>query len=76
MESIRPPPESDVNKGPVTIAAMSVVVGATATVVDLRFPVRIWIIKSLWWKDWTILLAIVRWYLESWSKGKSDSALG
>lgn len=28
--------------------------------VSLRFLVRIYVVKSVWWDDWTILLALVR----------------
>ena len=60
MESVTPPPQGNIDKGPAIIAATCVVVGLTIIVVALRLVIRIWIIKSVWWDDWTILFAIVR----------------
>jgi len=60
MESTGPPPEGDLNSGPAIIAATFVVAGVSTLVVALRLSVRIWITKSTWWDDWTILFATVR----------------
>ena len=59
MDSVAPPPQGDVDKDSVIIAATCVVVGLTAIVVAMRLAVRVWITKSVWWDDWTIILAIV-----------------
>ena len=60
MDSVAPPPQGDIDEGTTIIAATCVVVGVTVIVVALRLAVRGWITKSLWWDDWTILFAIVR----------------
>ena len=56
---MEPPPEGNVNKGPMIIIVTATIVGVTAIVVALRLAVRIWITKAFWWDDWTILFAIV-----------------
>ena len=63
MDSTGPPPQGDVNKGPSIVITTSLIVGLAAVVVALRWSVRIWITKKVWWDDWTILFAIVRPYL-------------
>lgn len=68
MEKEPPPPQGNLEKGPVIIAATSVALGFTSIFVALRLVVRIWITKSLWWDDWTILLAMVSRCLEYESK--------
>ena len=70
MDSTGPPPEGDIDKGPILIIATWVVVGVTAIIVALRWSVRIWITKNVWWDDWTILFAIVRRFFESTMKPK------
>ena len=40
----------------VTIAMLSF----STIFVSLRFLVRIYVVKSAWWDDWTILFALVR----------------
>ena len=60
MNSTGSPPEGDVNKGPAIVIAISVVITVTLIVVALRWSVRLWITKNVWWDDWTILLAMVR----------------
>ena len=40
---------------------MTIAMLSFATIfVSLRFLVRIYIVKSVWWDDWTILFALVR----------------
>ena len=60
MDSVAPPPQGNIDKGVGIIAATCVIVGLTVIVVAMRFAVRVWITKSVWWDDWTILFAIVR----------------
>lgn len=59
MEASGPPPEGDVDKGAALIIGGSVTVAVATLFVALRFCVRIWITKSVWWDDWTILFAII-----------------
>ncbi len=60
MDSTSPPSDGDVNKGPAIVVALIVIITVTPIVVALRWSVRIWITKKVWWDDWTILFAIVR----------------
>lgn len=60
MDVTGPPPWGDVNKGLGVIITTSIIVRLTAVVVALRWSVRLWITKKVWWDDWTILFAIVR----------------
>ena len=65
MDSKGPPPtEGDINSGPAILIATFVVAGLSTIIVALRLSVRVWITKSLWWDDWTILFAVVRLRLE------------
>lgn len=59
MDVTGPPPWGDVNKGLGVIITTSIIVRLTAVVVALRWSVRLWITKKVWWDDWTILFAIL-----------------
>ena len=54
-----PPPDGDVNYGPGNVETIAVLCTISIVVVAMRFATRIWITKSLWWDDWTILLALL-----------------
>ncbi len=54
------PPDGDTNLGPGVVGTVIVLVTLSIIVVALRFVVRIRIVKSVWWDDWTILFALVR----------------
>ena len=58
--SITPPPggnESQIK----ALTAMTIAMLSFSTIfVSLRFLVRIYVVKSVWWDDWTILFALVR----------------
>lgn len=75
MESVAPRPQDNIDKVPAIIAATCVVVGVTVIVVALRLAIRVWITKSVWWDDWTILSAIVRHYSISIAGTVSNSEL-
>lgn len=60
MDSPGPPPEGNVNKGLGLVITTCIIVGLATIVVALRWSVRIWITKKVWWDDWTILFASVR----------------
>ena len=53
------PPDGDVNLGPGNVETIIVLMTVSIIVVALRFATRIWIVKSVWWDDWAILLALV-----------------
>ena len=62
-----PPPDGDYNLGPGIVQTVTVLMILSVIVVALRFAIRIWIVKKVWWDDWTILFALVR--LLSWIEG-------
>ena len=70
MGSTGPPPQGDVDKGLSIVITTCLIVGFAAVVVALRWSVRVWITKKVWWDDWTILFAIVRPYPHCVDKNK------
>ena len=60
MASPGPPPaDGDINLGPGNVETIVVLLTVSIIVVALRFATRIWIVRSVWWDDWAILLALV-----------------
>ncbi|KAL8961378.1 MAG: hypothetical protein Q9193_002057 [Seirophora villosa] len=57
MEAGGPPPYGNDNKGAAIIIGGCITVALATLFVVLRFIVRIWVVKAVWWDDWTILFA-------------------
>lgn len=75
MDSVAPPSQGNIDKGPAIVTVTCVIVGVTAIIVALRLAVHVWITKSMWWDDWTILFAIVRLYPISSPRTVSNSKI-
>lgn len=56
---LAPPPDGDVNKGPIVLSITYSTTAIALFVVSMRMWVRIRIVKSVGWDDYTILLAAV-----------------
>ena len=56
----QPPPGGNQSQTEALMGMTIAMLSFSAIFVSLRFLVRIYIVKSVWWDDWTILFALVR----------------
>lgn len=54
-----PSVDGDTTLGPGNVETIIVLLTVSIILVDLRFGTKIWIVRNVWWDDWTILLALV-----------------
>ena len=60
MEATGPPPDGDVNRGPLIIAVSFVEFAFALLLVVLRFYTRIKLVRKIGLDDWLVLAALVR----------------
>jgi hypothetical protein len=59
MSHSAPPPDDDINKGPLVLALCTVTTSVALIAVGTRIFVRVRIVKNVGWDDYTILGAMV-----------------
>ena len=55
----QPPPGGNQSQNKALMGVTIAMLSFSTIFVSLRFLVRIYVVKSIWWDDWTILLALV-----------------
>lgn len=55
----QPPPDGDLDKGPIFLTVTLITATIALVVVGLRVYVRTKIIRAVGWDDWMIILAMV-----------------
>ena len=58
----QPPPDGDLNKGPIFLIVTLITATIALILVGLRMYVRTKIIRAVGWDDWMIILAMVSYF--------------